>query len=250
VRGAVIIAGSVAQRPGVGGHAWVFLQYLLGFKRLGYEVLFLDWLDATMCFDKGGERCAVEDSRNLRYLSDVMAQVGLTNAWSVNYNNGARTLGLPRAAVLEFARRADVLIKVMGFLADAEILALPRRRVFLDIDPGFGQMWQDLGLATVFSGHDVYLTIGENIGQPDCTIPTCGLEWITSPQPVVLEEWPAQAADGARLPASRVGAGRSGRSSIAGRLMGCASMSSANSPRCLAGRGNASRWPWRSIPRR
>ncbi len=190
-RGAILIAGSLAQRPGFSGHAWVFLQYLLGFQRLGFEVLFLDRLDAAMCSDLTGARCAVEDSWNLRYLSEVMEQAGLSGAWSVNYNQGERTLGVPRAAVLDFARRADVLINVMGFLSDAEILGCVRRRVFLDIDPGFGQMWQDLGLATVFDGHDVYLTIGENIGQPDCTIPACGLPWITSPQPIVLAEWPA-----------------------------------------------------------
>jgi hypothetical protein len=68
------------------------------------------------------------------------------------------------------------------------------RRVFLDIDPGFGQMWQDLGLADVFRGHDDYVTIGENIGQADCVVPTCGLEWITTPQPVVLDYWRPQAA--------------------------------------------------------
>src|SRR5439155_3505734 len=27
-------------------------------------------------------------------------------------------------------------------------------------------------------------------GEPDCPIPTCGLKWITSPQPIVLEYWP------------------------------------------------------------
>ena len=42
------------------------------------------------------------------------------------------------------------------------------------------------GLAGLSHGHDAYLTIGENIGQPGCTIPTCGLEWITTRQPVVL----------------------------------------------------------------
>jgi hypothetical protein len=198
-RGRVIIAGSLAQRPGVGGHAWVFLQYLLGFRRLGFEVLFLDWLDAAMCFDTGGEPCAVEDSWNLRYLAEVMEQAGLSAEWSVNFNQGERTLGVPRPEVLDFARQADLLIDVMGFLSDWEIMGCARRRVFLDIDPGFGQMWQDLGLATVFGGHDVYLTIGENIGHTDCTIPTCGLAWITSPQPVVLDEWPAcdPPADGA-----------------------------------------------------
>ena len=65
-----------------------------------------------------------------------------------------------------------------------------RRRVFLDTDPGFAQMWCDLGLADVFAGHDAHVTIGERIGESDCTIPTCGLDWITTPQPVVLSQWP------------------------------------------------------------
>ena len=38
----IAVARSLAQRPGRGGHAWVFLQYLLGLRRLGWEVLFLD----------------------------------------------------------------------------------------------------------------------------------------------------------------------------------------------------------------
>jgi hypothetical protein len=41
-----------------------------------------------------------------------------------------------------------------------------------------------------FAGHDAYVTIGLNIGRPDCSIPTCGLNWIVTPQPVVLEWWP------------------------------------------------------------
>ena len=52
-------------------------------------------------------------------------------------------------------------------------------------------MWRALGLADIFAGHDAHVTIAERIGQPDCTIPTCGLSWITTPQPVVLDAWPA-----------------------------------------------------------
>ena len=33
-----LVAGSVAQRPGRGGHTWVFLQYLLGLRELGWDV--------------------------------------------------------------------------------------------------------------------------------------------------------------------------------------------------------------------
>ena len=82
----------------------------------------------------------------------------------------------------------------MGFLTDEELLGAARRRVFLDTDPGFPQMWHDLGLADVFAGHDAHVTIGERIGEPDCEIPTCGLDWITTPQPVVLDAWPRASA--------------------------------------------------------
>src|SRR5207247_8933994 len=82
----------------------------------------------------------------------------------------------------------------MGCLNDEVILSAARRRVFVDIDPGFGQMWRELALCDLFAGHDDFVTIGENIGRPQCTIPTCGLNWITTKQPVVLEHWPQQDA--------------------------------------------------------
>jgi hypothetical protein len=52
-------------------------------------------------------------------------------------------------------------------------------------------MWRELGLHDTFAGHDSFVTLGQNIGQPGCVIPTCGLKWITMPQPVVLSNWPA-----------------------------------------------------------
>jgi hypothetical protein len=80
----------------------------------------------------------------------------------------------------------------MGYLKDPEILGRVRRRVFLDIDPGFGQMWYALGLHDPFVGHDDFVTLGQNIGEPDCSIPTGGLNWIATSQPVVLDHWPAE----------------------------------------------------------
>ena len=61
---------------------------------------------------------------------------------------------------LAWVRSADLLLNVMGFCTDEELLAAARHRVFLDTDPGFGQMWHELGLADVFTGHDAYVTIG------------------------------------------------------------------------------------------
>ena len=189
-RNSIVIAGSLAQKPGRGGHTWVFLQYVLGFMKLGWDVIFLDRLEPDMCVDAKGACTSIETSANVRYFLDVMQQFGLEGRYGLLCNGGSHAIGLSRAEILERVSASAALINVMGFLKDEEILAAAPRRVFLDIDPGFGQMWRDLGQHDAFSGHDAYVTIAENIGKPDCAIPDCGLEWVTTKQPVVIDEWP------------------------------------------------------------
>jgi hypothetical protein len=186
----IIFAGSRAQRPGRGGQMWVFLQYLLGFRRLGWDVLYLDALEPARCVNEEGGRCALEDSWNVRYFRDVMKQFGLENHFALACDKGRRFIGLSRQQVLDRVKVSECLINVMGFLKDEEILHAARHKVFLDIDPGFGQMWRALGLSDVFAGHDAYCTVGMNVGRPECAVPTCGIRWITTPPPVVLDQWP------------------------------------------------------------
>jgi len=125
-----------------------------------------------------------------------MEGFGLNGAYSLACDNGARYIGLQRNEVLRTIERSTLLLNVMGFLRDEEFLGKARNRAFLDIDPGFGQMWQELGLHASLTGHDKYVTIGENIGRSDCEIPTCGLDWITTPQPVITDYWPQSRESG------------------------------------------------------
>jgi hypothetical protein len=192
VKGTIIVGGSIAQRPGHGGHTWVFLQYLLGFRRLGWDVLLLDRLNPGMCRNATGVPCRAEDSVQLAYLRRVMDGFGLGDCYSVSCDGGERYAGVGRREVVEKAKRSALLLNVMGYVNDPDVLAAAPRRVFLDIDPGFPQMWRELGQAELFDGHDEFVTIGLNIGCEDCEIPTCGLKWVTTPQPVVLEHWPVR----------------------------------------------------------
>lgn len=187
----IVVAGSLAQRPGQGGHTWVFLNYLLGLKRLGWDILFVDRLEPEMCVDRAGRPCSLERSWNLDYFMQVMERFGLHDDFALLYDQGRLVVGRPRAQMLEHTRQAALLLNVMGYILDEELLACAHKRVFLDIDPGFGQMWQALDWHDLFEGHDAFVTIGENIGQSNCTIPTCGRAWITARQPVVLDRWPA-----------------------------------------------------------
>lgn len=186
----LLISGALAQVPGNGGLAWFHLQLLLGLRRLGFEVLFLDRIEPEQCVDAGGRTVASGDSVNLRWLRSVMDRFGLRDAWSLDAGD-AGTFGVPKERVLRAAAEAPLLLNVMGYGRDPAVLETVRRRVFLDVDPGFPQMWRELGLHDAFAGHDAFVTFGMNVGKPHCLIPTCGLDWVTLPPPVVLEHWPA-----------------------------------------------------------
>ncbi len=186
----LVIAGALAQKPGIAGHTWALLQYLLGFRRLGWRTLFIDSLEPARCGDESGANCAFDVSGNLRYVRDVVRVFGLEDDYVLTGPDGDSLIGIPRPQLLERVGQSAALLNIMGYLRDEEILGHASKRVFLDIDPGFGQFWDTLGLHRPFAGHNAHVTIGLNIGRPDCQIPTCGLDWIVTPQPVVLEWWP------------------------------------------------------------
>lgn len=190
MRKLIAYSGALAQVVGNGGLAWLALQFLCGFRRLGYDVLFIDRLDSSMSNDPG---------RNMAWLGSVLRPYGLAESLCILIDGGSRTIGRSRARLMDEVREAACLINVMGYCNDEEICSAAKRRVFLDIDPGFGQMWRELGLHDAFKGHSDFVTLGRNISRPDCPIPTCGLKWITMNQPVVLENWPVAQGSGEKF---------------------------------------------------
>ena len=69
----IVVGGSIAQKPGFAGHAWAFLQYLLGFERLGLDVLFVDWIPSE----------DAEASAKARWLEETLAAVGLGESYAL-----------------------------------------------------------------------------------------------------------------------------------------------------------------------
>ena len=181
-----MVAGSMAQRPHWGGHTWVFLQYLLGLRRLGFDVLFLDRLTPEM----------LSGARGVDYVTDVMGRFGFAHDFCLLGSGDEVLAGISRSDALERTRDSLALINFNGFLDDDELLSATQLRVYLDIDPGFGQMWKELGLHDSFQGHDRFVTLAEKIGRPGCRVPTCGLDWITTRPAVVLDLWRVSTAHG------------------------------------------------------
>lgn len=180
----IAVSGGLAQRPRRGGHAWVFLTWLLGLRRLGHPVVFVDRLEPDWI---GGP---VAGSPQARWLAEVMARFGLDGDWALLHDGGRSSVGLSRGELADRLDDAALLINVMGFLGDADLRGRPAKRAYLDIDPGWPQWWAQQGLHDGLAGHDAHLTVGCNVGREGCGVPSCGLDWIAIPPPVLLEEWP------------------------------------------------------------
>jgi hypothetical protein len=170
----------IAATPWQGGATWAVLQYLLGLRRLGCDVHFLEPVDSG---------APAVDA--VQYLRAVMDRFGLADCWALIPSDGAEPVGLSRSEVRDVARSADVLLSVSGMLEDGDILERVPVRVYLDLDPAFTQLWHDAeGVDMRLDGHTHFVTVADAIGEPANAIPTCGREWLPTLPPVVLDEWP------------------------------------------------------------
>lgn len=188
----VVVAGALANKLASGGEAWVRLSWVLGFRKLGCRIFFVEEIQPQTCVDATGTACEFERCVNLTYFKQVVDQFGLAGSAALIYDGGKEVHGPAWQELLDLATSADLLVNISGHLAYPELLRRFRRKAYIDIDPGFTQFWHAQGNAGArLAGHDYYFTIGENVGTPGCDIPTGGLRWRRTRQPVVLEEWPA-----------------------------------------------------------
>jgi hypothetical protein len=188
----VLFSGMIAGDPHQGGATWSILQYLLGFQRLGCEVLFVEPVKVALLRPQAS---LLYQSVSAAYFRQVSGQFGLEGKAALLLAGTTETVGLRYEELLRAVSDADIFINVSGMLADDRLTAHIPVRVYLDLDPAFNQLWHATqGIDMHFSGHSHFVTVGQAIGGPECTVPTCGMEWIPTLQPVVLAEWPAAGA--------------------------------------------------------
>jgi hypothetical protein len=178
----------IAANPWQGGATWAVLQYLLGFRQLGHDVYFLEPLLPSALLPAGS---GLVESDNAQYFRKVMREFGLECHSALLLSGTKQTLGLNYERLEKVARQADLAINISGLLTDENLLGPVPVRAYLDLDPAFIQLWNAVeGIDMRFDGHTHFVTIGQSIGEPDCPVPTCGLNWLKTLPPVVLERWP------------------------------------------------------------
>jgi hypothetical protein len=187
----ILVSGAVANKPLSGGEAWVRMSWVRGLRRLGYDVCFVEQIESSQCVDAGGRRVPFERSVNRSTFESVLGSLAPECPAALLCDGGRATAGLALDDVVERAEGAELLVNISGHLDLEPVKAGPRRRAYVDVDPGFTQIWAEAGSGARLEGHDVYFTVGENIGTATCPIPTGGLDWLPLPPPVTLADWPA-----------------------------------------------------------
>lgn len=191
----VVVCGALANKPGNGGAAWTRLSWALGLRRLGCDVYFVEQIAPGTCLDETGAPCDVDRSINLAYFRHVMERFGMDTASALIVEDTKRSFGLEWAELVALANDADLLVNISGHLTIDTLKPRFRTRAFIDLDPGYTQFWDAQALTgSHVRDHDVYFSVGENIGKPGCDIPDGGIEWRPIRQPVLLDEWPVVAS--------------------------------------------------------
>jgi hypothetical protein len=184
----VIVSGMVAGNPGQGGAAWAVLQYVLGLLQLGHDAYLIEPMSKERVVPHSS---SLESSHNAAYFMKIAREFGLEGRCSLILEQTMQTTGLPYGELRSIARNATVLLNISGMLQQEDLIENIPWRVYLDLDPAFNQLWHfSQGIDMRFDAHNRFVTVGKAIGSPECLVPTCGVQWLTTFQPVVLEHWP------------------------------------------------------------
>jgi hypothetical protein len=193
----IILSGTIG-RSGLGGQAWASLQYLLGFRALGHEVFYLeDCGQSSWVYNWDKNEWTTELEYPADYVQACLEPFGFKDRWM--YRTSEQSIGQPLEKFLELCATADLLImRAVPLWVWRKEYHGPRRRAFIDVDPGFTQISLangDQGLSDGIARCERRFTLGQRIGAADCPIPGIGGPWLKTLPPVALSEWPVVAAD-------------------------------------------------------
>jgi len=192
-----IAVGGLAATFPFGGMFWHYMQFVIGLRQLGHEVLYVEDI-GRWCYDpvrrtyvEGGAANAAVFERNLLKLEPA-----LRHCWMFRDAAGA-VYGRDRNSAKEFCASADLFLNIS---LSHDVLEDYRgaSTILVDTDPLYTQalLAEDAAsgenpdaprIREMLGAHDLYFTFGLNIAAADCLVPTGGLSWHPLVQPVALD---------------------------------------------------------------
>ncbi|HWP58455.1 MAG TPA: hypothetical protein VNL14_11245 [Candidatus Acidoferrales bacterium] len=193
----VIVTGFIGHQRLLGGVAWDYLNVVLGLKRLGHDVYYIEDSGCWPYNHDGGPSGRDWTDWNPRptveHLSRVMSAFDLQDRWAYRFPPKSEWFGMSDARRKEIVRSADALINVAGTLEKPWDYRSVGKLIYIDTDPVFCQIGAVAGadsaiMSKRLDAHDVFFTVGECLNAND-EIPKAGRKWNTTKHPVLLDQW-------------------------------------------------------------
>ena len=193
----IIVLGFMGGCP-IAGVIWQHIHYIVGLQRLGHEVFYVE---DTSRFPYNPSTFDISDdfSYAAQTLETLSKEHGFEGRWAycARYREPFEMAGMERSKLLELYRDCDAALNICGSHDLNDDLATIRHLIYVESDPGVEQIKVDQKAEATLSflkHHQQLFTFGENIGTDAFAVPTHGLHWLPTRQPVVTDLWAPQEA--------------------------------------------------------
>jgi len=189
----IIVLGYIVRGP-LGGLVWHHLQYIMGLADLGHDVYFVEDSGDSLwcCYDPTRHITDTDPTYGLQLAKRTFERVGLGERWAYYDAHTSHWLGPCAERILSICATADLVLNLGGVASLRPWVMQIPVRALIDTDPVFTQI-QHLTNSVIRNQalhHTAFLSFGENIGRNQCAIPTDGLPWQPTRQPICLDAWP------------------------------------------------------------
>lgn len=190
-KGKIIVFGILFWYP-LAGVTYQFLHYLIGLRRLGYDVYYVEDSGRYVYSPKLGD-FPEDASDNIATIAPILAAHGFGDRWAFRgAYEGGQCYGMTEGELTQLYRDADAFLNVTGAQElREEHWAIPRR-IYVESDPFKMQALVaagEQGVIQMLSEHDTLFSFGENLGAPDCGVRLKRFKWLPTRQPVAVELW-------------------------------------------------------------
>jgi len=186
-------------RTPLAGVSWQVLHYLEGFRRLGYDIYYIEdtggWAYHPLRKTDGNESeytYAINCQYAVNYVAKLMSSFGLQNGWAYWSRVDGRVFGLSETQVSRLFENADAIVNLTGSTCLLEEHTRVPVRIYLETDPVMRQIEVvrgDRKAIELLAAHTHHFSYGENLGAPDCGVPVTRFNYLPTRQPIVLDWW-------------------------------------------------------------
>jgi len=185
----IVVLGIMGAIP-VAGVAWQTIHYLVGLRRLGYDVYYVE-TTGVWPYNAINDDCTFP----VTFLDRLLSRFHFREKWAycASHSDG-RCYGLSQLQIEKLYARADAIINLSGGTVLRDEHKICPKRIYLETDPVISQIrvaTKDQPTIDYLAAHTNHLSFGENLGQPDCDVPVRCFSYQRTRQPVVLDFWEA-----------------------------------------------------------